>query len=407
MAASVVAGAAVAVQNPDFSGSSSTFTDVNGGTDFSAGTTVCVAVSLYGSSAPTSVTLGGLSMTVTSAVAVYSGGDQVALYYVDLSENATDTVVVSYADGNAYYVAVCAWALSGVASGGPSAYAINDSLGNNPISVTLALPSGGAIIAAAQATSETETAPTWTEMSSSSGDFNEYTSGQLQLSGAHSVSASNPSVSQVGFNSVLAAAAWTPAASGQTSGGSGVASVMRDPDVKIHGWFSPNSLPVVEWFDKNEPEPSGGSAYSITIGEGTYTFSGTAITPEIGLPPGEGSYAFTGSAITPEVGLPLGEGSYAFDGTALTPEIGLPLSGGSYAFDGSAITPEIGLSLGEGSYAFDGTAASFPVALSLDAGSGSYAFDGTAVSLTYTPSGTAPAPRFLPFHATVGQLKSF
>jgi hypothetical protein len=57
-----------------------------------------------------------------------------------------------------------------------------------------------------------------------------------------------------GEYAITFAAATLPGSSG--SSGSGVASVMRDPDFKINGWFNENVLPIIEWFDFNEPEGS-------------------------------------------------------------------------------------------------------------------------------------------------------
>ncbi len=55
-----------------------------------------------------------------------------------------------------------------------------------------------------------------------------------------------------GSYAITFAAATLPAPTG--SSGSGVASSMRDPDLAIHAWWHPAVLPIIEWFDRNEPE---------------------------------------------------------------------------------------------------------------------------------------------------------
>jgi hypothetical protein len=40
---------------------------------------------------------------------------------------------------------------------------------------------------------------------------------------------------------------------GQTSSGSGVASIMRDHDLSLKGWYGPTILPLIDWFDRDEP----------------------------------------------------------------------------------------------------------------------------------------------------------
>lgn len=69
-------------------------------------------------------------------------------------------------------------------------------------------------------------------------------------------------------------------------------------------------------------ETSGGAAYTLALGAGSYAFTGDAATMNIGhnLTLGAGSYSYTGSPVSFAVALSiaLGAGVYHFVGTGLS-----------------------------------------------------------------------------------------
>lgn len=174
-------------------------------------------------------------------------------------------------------------------------------------------------------------------------------------------------------------------------------------------WYPRGVFHSLDWLGKAS---SGGTAYSLACGEGTFNFTGNALTENIGrqMALGEGTFTFTGEPLSGNSArnMSLAKGTFTFTGEPLTENIGrtLSLGEGSFTFTGKALTENVGrqMSLSPGSFTFTGKPMSFAVALSLLAQAGSFVFTGGAAVLNYVPSGTAVINFGKKFLAAVGSL---
>lgn len=203
---------------------------------------------------------------------------------------------------------------------------------------------------------------------------------------------------------------------------------------------------------------SGGNTYTLSCGEGSFSFTGEALTENVGrtLSLGLGTFSFTGKALTTSAArlmslaagtfsftgmaitfssvvsytLSLAAGAFTFTGEAITANAGrqmsliggvfsftggtlsvgigrvLALGAGSFTFTGKAITANISriMNLAAGSFVFTGAAMTFAVALSLLAQAGSFAFTGGAAFMTYVPFGSKVISYGKKFFASMGTL---
>lgn len=154
----------------------------------------------------------------------------------------------------------------------------------------------------------------------------------------------------------------------------------------------------------------GGTAYTISSDEGTYTLTGKAQTLNTSrsISSVQGVYTLTGkpqsSVHTQQMSL--AQGSYSLVGEPQTLNKGLTVSlaQGSYTQTGQTTTPQVGMPATQGSYSLSGKATSFSTALSIRPVQGSYSLIGFPQVLTNTPVGSSGQVSGNKFIADVGQM---
>ena len=211
-----VSGTPAAVSN-GFAGGTVTFSNLNGGTNFSSGTTVVVMVNFDDSGPPGSPKIGG--QTPTGSIDCSGAAARTAtMFYLDVTSSIADTFACS---GSGYdKMAVIAWVLSGAATGGPSSSVTitYPSAGNPQTFPSITNPSGGVIIAGGAMGISGGQTPAWTNCTSATGDMTTSYTTTLQVMGAHSTNSgattitNNTTGAPFGFGGI--AAAWAPSGGG-------------------------------------------------------------------------------------------------------------------------------------------------------------------------------------------------
>lgn len=204
-----------------------TYTNINGGTAFPAGSTVVLFLGNSGQTVtdPTLITIGGT--TLTKAYGDFTGtGSLVELWYADLSGSTIDTLVVTIAPFTWYYIDLVVGYLTGVATGGPSTGA-QQQFGsqNSPINVTETIPVGGigvfSVASYLQGTPPGQQTITWTNVtgdtpnsyyaSNGTTDWAEISTARTVTSGSVTANAANPNLA---FGSGMVCGAWNAGSGG-------------------------------------------------------------------------------------------------------------------------------------------------------------------------------------------------
>lgn len=120
-------------------------------------------------------------------------------------------------------------------------------------------------------------------------------------------------------------------------------------------------------------QAAGGSPYSLTAGQGTYTLSGQAATLRAArtIAAAQGTYTLSGQTATLAVArtLAAGQGAYSISGQNVT------------------LIATRTIAAGQGTYSLSGQDATLRAARTLTAASGTYTLSGQDATLTYTPAG--------------------
>lgn len=188
---------------------------------------------------------------------------------------------------------------------------------------------------------------------------------------------------------------------------------------KLEGYIAWNNgqqalLPGGHPYASAAPTTGGGTTYTLTAAQGTFSLNGIAAAPNSArsLTAVKGAYVVNGiaAAFNRGIRMPAAQGAFIVSGIATTLNRGISMSAaqGSYTVNGIAA----GLSRGrtvtaaQGSFTVNGIAASFPVALSIKPVTGVYTINGVATVLAYSPAGGGGGtlPHSLPFFVTVGPL---
>lgn len=197
-----------------FAGGTITFSNLNGGVNFPAGTVV-VFLEVDQPITPVSPLIGG---NTANAIVAPAGNPAATLtmYYADVSAGTADNF--TFTNGSDYNIISCiAWQLVGAATGGPSSNVsdVYPGGGSNPQTFpAITNPSGGVILVGGFTKLTGGATPVWTNCTASAGDMTTSDATTAQIMGAHSINSGSVTItnntSGVGFAFGGIAAAWAP-----------------------------------------------------------------------------------------------------------------------------------------------------------------------------------------------------
>jgi hypothetical protein len=171
------------------------------------------------------------------------------------------------------------------------------------------------------------------------------------------------------------------------------------------------------------PPSIANAVYLLSASQGTYTLTGFAVTPQVGMPATQGTYTLTGEAQTLGVGMPAAEGTYSLTGFAATMSVvpnpvgirpsrifqpsslphlnlrtakafpvlstgpasyTLSATEGTYSLTGfsTILNRGVQVSAAHGTYSLTGEAQSFLRGINISATEGTYALNGQSQTLT-------------------------
>jgi len=219
MAIVVTLGAASQTAFTNFA-ASQTFTNMNGGVQFPANTTIIILAAYQGGSIPSpAATIGGTTLK-QGVIANHSSGSLgcITIFYLDTSITVTDTLVLS-GTGSIQYTGAYAYYMTGNASGGPVSTNTNIALPASPTQATITIASGDVTFCGAVALAVATYTPAWTNCQNSTSDSVSSITSHIQINANRSSTTGSPTTIGVNggtFATLLALADWQVSASAAT-----------------------------------------------------------------------------------------------------------------------------------------------------------------------------------------------